>query len=58
MGKDHTLFSVVTGKVLFAFDPVRKRSSVSVVDVAQLVDDTKRATRVFDLVDTAAPTHA
>lgn len=49
MGKDHTLFSLVAGHVLFAYDAARKRSSVSVVDRTAQAAAADRHARVFSL---------
>jgi hypothetical protein len=49
MGKDHTLFSLVTGHVLFAYDAARKRSSVSVVDRAAQAAAADQHARRFTL---------
>jgi len=54
MGKDHTLFAVVTGTVKFTHDPVKKRSWVHVVDLEQALEEEKRRGRVFDLVDVSS----
>ena len=54
MGRDHTIFSVVTGHVQFAHDTARKRSYVHVVDQAEQAADARRQARVFDLVELGA----